>query len=231
MPYTTTAIVVAAGNGDRMKSEIRKPFLKIGGRPVITYCLDLFEKSGLIDNVVLVLNSNDIDYYRNDIAEHYEYLKIVKIVKGGGTRQESVYNGLIECPFCDIVLIHDAARPFIDEQTLERSISDAHDYGASVVGIPMSDTVKMTDENGFIESTLNRENIWHAQTPQTFRAKLILEASEYAREKGIRCTDDACLIESFGLKVKLTRGNENNIKITTPKDLLLAEQILKERKT
>jgi len=197
MSYLTTAIVVAAGNGDRMKSEIRKPFLKIGGRPIITYCLDLFERSASIDNIVLVLNRNDLEYYRNEIAGEYEYPKIVKIVEGGGTRQESVYNGLIECPFCDIVLIHDAARPFIDEQTLTRSISDARDYGASVVGVPMTDTVKMTDEDGFIESTLKREDIWRAQTPQTFRAKLILEASEYAREKGVVCTDDACLMESF----------------------------------
>ena len=229
MSYLTTAVVVAAGNGTRMKTDKKKPFIELRGKPILTYCLDVFESSELIDNIVLVANSEDHDFIQEHIIDKYGY-SIIKLAKGGKTRQESVYNGLMNSPYCDIVLIHDAARPFIDEKTISRSISDAHDFGASVVCIPVVNTIKTADDNGFVENTIDRLKAWAAQTPQTFRAKLFLEAAEYAREHEIECTDDACLVESFGLKVKITEGNENNIKITTMKDLFVAEQILKTLK-
>ena len=139
MSYLTTAVVVAAGNGTRMKTDKKKPFIELRGKPILTYCLDVFESSELIDNIVLVANSEDHDFIQEHIIDKYGY-SIIKLAKGGKTRQESVYNGLMNSPYCDIVLIHDAARPFIDEKTISRSISDAYDFGASVVSIPVVNT-------------------------------------------------------------------------------------------
>lgn len=229
MQITTTAIVVAAGNGTRMKSDRRKPMMEIAGRPILTYCLDTFEKSAAINNIIVVLNTGDIGYFNDTLSLLYRYEKIIKTVKGGKTRQESVFNGLQVCPGCDIVLIHDGVRPFIEEAVIRQTISDAYSFGASIVGVPVTNTIKYTDENGFIEMTPDRERLWEAQTPQTFRAGLFIEACENAVKKKIECPDDACLMESYGLKVVMTRGNDDNIKITTRKDIYIAEQILKER--
>jgi 2-C-methyl-D-erythritol 4-phosphate cytidylyltransferase len=228
MSHITTAVVVAAGNGSRMNSTVKKPFIELCEKPLVSYCLDVLESSPIIDNIVLVVNRQDSIYVQENIIKRFGYKKIIKVAKGGNTRQESVYNGLMECPYCDIVLIHDAARPFIDHDMIRRSVEDAHAFGASVIGVPVTNTIKMADENGFIETTLDRNKAWEVQTPQTFRAKLFLEACGYAREKGIVRTDDAGLVEEFGLKVKITKGHENNIKVTTKKDLYTAEQILKE---
>lgn len=225
MSFITTAIVVAAGNGKRMKNAKKKPFIELCGKPILTYCLDVFEKSNLIDNIILVANTEDHKFIQESIIDKYGYT-IIEFAEGGETRQESVYNGLMKSPYCDIVLIHDAARPFVDEDIISRSIADAHDFGASVVCAPAINTIKTADDNGFVDNTLNRIKAWEAQTPQTFRAKLFLEAAEYAKNHKIVCTDDACLVESFGLKVKITIGNDNNIKITTMKDLFIAQRIV-----
>jgi 2-C-methyl-D-erythritol 4-phosphate cytidylyltransferase len=228
MSYTTSAVVVAAGNGSRMNSSVKKPFMQLCGKPLITYCLDVLEKSKLIDSIVLVINKQDIGYVKDNIVEKFGYMKIIKIAEGGSTRQESVYNGLMGCPDPDVVLIHDAARPFLENDLIKRSIEDARDFGASAAGIPVTNTVKIADKHDFVQETLDRHRAWEIQTPQTFRAGLFLEACRSAREKGIVRTDDAGLVEELGLKVRITRGNENNIKITTRKDIFIAEQILKE---
>ena len=226
--YKTTALVVAGGSGTRMNSSINKPYLMLSGKHIISYCLETFEASTSIESIILVVNKNDYEYVKDRITKKERYQKIACVVTGGSTRQDSVYAGLMECLDTDIILIHDAVRPFINEELIKSAVADAVDFGAGVVAVPVTNTIKQADEYSFVKITHNRQELWEVQTPQTFKAGLIIEAYRLAKEKGLTFTDDASVIEHFGQKVRITPGNENNIKITSPKDLLLAELILRE---
>ncbi len=236
-----TAIVLAAGQGKRMGTKTQKQYLNLCGYPVLWHCLHTFEESAVIDDMVLVTGEDQIDYCRTEFVEKYGFQKIRKIVAGGAERYHSVLNGLraMEKNACEdgYVFIHDGARPFVDEPMLERAYADVCKYEACVVGMPVKDTIKIADTDGFIKETPKRSLVWQIQTPQVFSAPLICYAYEELgrREKelldrGIQITDDAMVVEEIcGRKVRLTEGSYENMKLTTPEDLEIAETFLRRK--
>ena len=228
----TVAIVLAAGRGKRMQSDVAKQYLLVRNKPVLYYSLKAFQDS-LVDEIILVTAESEIAYCKEEIVEKYEFSKVSQIVVGGKERYHSVHNGLKACKDADIVLIHDGARPFVDDAIIARNINMVKEYGACVTGMPVKDTIKIADAEGFVQETPRRDLIWAIQTPQTFRYDLIRNAydtflnNEEVNCKSYNVTDDAMVAELFGgLKVKLVEGSYNNVKITTPEDMVLAEAIL-----
>ncbi len=227
-----TAIVLAAGQGRRMNSKIRKQFLMLGGHPVLYYSLRCFQDSTLIRDVVLVTGAEDISYCKEEIVERYHLDKVKRVIPGGKERYDSVYAGLLACCDCDYVFIHDGARPFVTGEIVERGFHGALESGACVIGMPSKDTVKLADEQGFVRETPDRGIVWNIQTPQIFRYELILGAYRKLRQENMSgITDDAMVAEQAeGTKVKLVEGSYENIKITTQEDLAVAESFLKKRR-
>ncbi|MBE5838701.1 2-C-methyl-D-erythritol 4-phosphate cytidylyltransferase [Butyrivibrio sp.] len=230
----TVAVVLAAGSGSRMKSDVKKQYMELGGKPLIYYSLKAFEES-LIDDIVLVVSRGDIDYVRTEIVDKFGFDKVKAIVEGGLYRYHSVRLGLQAAdPDCDYAFIHDGARPFVDNDIILRALHGVKEYGACVVGMPVKDTIKIADDNGFAQTTPDRAKTWMIQTPQVFSYKMILDLYQRLdREegelmaKGVNITDDAMVVEYFSdKKVKLIEGSYNNIKITTPEDIPAAEAIL-----
>lgn len=228
----TVAIVLAAGRGKRMQSDVAKQYLLVRNKPVLYYSLKAFQDS-LVDEIILVTTESEIEYCKDEIVEKYEFSKVSQIIAGGKERYHSVHNGLKACKDVDIVLIHDGARPFVDDAIIARNINMVKEYGACVTGMPVKDTIKISDAEGFVQETPRRDLIWTIQTPQTFRYDLIRNAydtflnNEEENCKLYNVTDDAMVAELFGgLKVKLVEGSYNNVKITTPEDMVLAEAIL-----
>ena len=218
----TTAIVLAAGRGTRMGTDIPKQFLEIGGVPMIAVSLKVFEESSVIDEILLVTSRDYMDYCREEIVEKYGFRKVKAVIEGGAERYDSVWNALLACPETDYVFIHDGARPYVTEEILLRAFETVKEYGTAVVGMPSKDTVKIADEEGFVQDTPERSRVWTIQTPQAFSYKLIRRANELLRESGgMRgVTDDAMIVERSGLaRVRLVEGSYANIKITTPEDL------------
>lgn len=222
-----TAIVLAAGVGKRMNSKIQKQYMLLGGKPVLFYALDAFEKSR-VDEIILVVGKGEIEYCRKEIVEKYKFHKVTKIVEGGKERYHSVYEGLKAIDTADYVLIHDGARPFINQQILVRAIEAVKQYQACVVGMPVKDTIKITTEDGFSKETPERKHVWMIQTPQCFSYPLIFDAyQKMLQNEDTTITDDAMVLEKVkGLPVKMVEGSYRNIKITTPEDLLVAEAYL-----
>lgn len=225
-----TAIVLAGGRGSRMKSEVKKQYLLIDGRPVLYYSLSVFQHCGQIDEIILVCGAEDLEYCQKTFVEEAGFSKISRIVPGGKERYHSVYEGLKAAVNCDYVLIHDGARPFVSEEILNQILEQLPTCRACVVGVPVKDTIKRSDPNGYVAETLPREQLWTIQTPQSFEYRLIREAYDrLARElpAAVKITDDAMVAETFAhVPVKLIKGSYDNIKITTPEDMLLAEMIL-----
>lgn len=223
------ALIAAAGKGKRMNTRISKPFIPIFGKPILAYTIEKFEKCKLIDKIYLTVNSEEKELCSRNVIIKYNFSKVQELVDGGETRQDSVYNGLKALDKdTDIVVIHDGARPLIEETLIRDSIEKAQKYGAAIAAIPIKDTVKKSENNFFINKTLNREEIWRAQTPQTFKYDLILPAYHRAYKDKYLATDDAAILERYGHKVKLIIGSEENIKITTPFDIIVAENFLKK---
>lgn len=228
------AIVLAAGQGKRMGTKIQKQFLEIEGKPVLYYALEAFEASAVIDAVVLVVGEGLVEYCQNEIVDKYQFHKVKKIVVGGKERYDSVYFGLRALMELapDYVFIHDGARPFVDDHMLKRAYDEVRKTKACVVGMPVKDTIKVVNENGIVVETPERKSLWQVQTPQVFSYDLIREAYfELIGNKEIHVTDDAMVLETVkGISVKLVEGSYENIKITTPEDLFIAEAFLKKRK-
>lgn len=223
------ALIAAAGKGKRMNTRTSKPFIPIFGKPILAYTIEKFEKCKLIDKIYLTVNSEEKELCSRNVIIKYNFSKVQELVDGGETRQDSVYNGLKALDKdTDIVVIHDGARPLIEETLIRDSIEKAQKYGAAIAAIPIKDTVKKSENNFFINKTLNREEIWRAQTPQTFKYDLILPAYHKAYKDKYLATDDAAILERYGHKVKLIIGSEENIKITTPFDIIVAENFLKK---
>lgn len=219
-----TAVIVAAGNGTRMGGVINKVFLPLGNNAVIDYTINSISRSEKIDNIILVTREDDI----KEAEKHKKYAcKPIKIVKGGKTRQESVRKGICAAEDADIVVIHDGARALITTDLTDRCIEDCIKYKAAAAGVICKDTLKQADENGFIDKTLDREITYCIQTPQVFYRKEICEAHEKAVEEKVSVTDDCALYEKYIGKVKITKGSYDNIKITTPDDMIIAKNILK----
>ncbi len=223
------AIVPSAGKGERMGK--KKEFLLLGDKPILAHTLKPLENHPQISEVILVIDEKSVEKCKRVIVEKYGFKKVKEVVAGGEERQDSVYNGLKRvAKDCDIVLIQDGVRPFLTEDLITRSIEEAEKHKAAVVAVPCIDTIKFArKENDMALETLDREYLWMAQTPQTFRYEIILRAYEKAGEEKFRGTDDASLVERMGIAVKIVRGSYDNIKITTPQDLILAEAILAKR--
>lgn len=219
-----TAIVLAAGQGKRMGTAVQKQYLEIKGRPVLYYSLQTFQQSKLIDEIVLVVGAGQKEYCQKEIVEKYNFTKVRNIVQGGRERYNSVWNGL-QMIQEGYVFIHDGARPFITETILERVYQEVCKHPACVVGMPVKDTIKVANEEEFATETPNRSLLWQIQTPQVFEVGLIRKAYGLLMEqKDICVTDDAMVVEQMlQTKVKLVTGSYENIKITTPEDLDVAE--------
>ncbi|MGE5679029.1 MAG: 2-C-methyl-D-erythritol 4-phosphate cytidylyltransferase [Pseudomonadota bacterium] len=225
-----TAIVLAAGRGNRMNAGMNKQFMPILGKPLLAHTIGIFQVCSQVDSIILVAGRGELELCRKLIVEPYGFSKVDKLVEGGSERQESVYKGLLALEDdCGIVLIHDGARPILPGDIIERCIEGAEKYGAVSAGMPAKETVKILDGKGFVKYTPQRELVWITQTPQAFRRELIRKAHENAISEGISGTDDASLVEILGEKVKMLESSYENIKITTPEDIIVAETLMGRR--
>ena len=227
-----TAILLAAGKGRRMKSDVQKQYMLLNGKPLIWYSLDTFEKSP-VDEIILVVGPGEVEICRKNIVDAFGFKKVSQIVEGGEERYDSVYEGLKAAEDADYVLIHDGARPFVTEKIIADNIETAERERACATGMPVKDTIKMVDVDNYAIFTPTRDHVWLVQTPQTFEYPLIREGYEKIMEKRekeeseddrFEVTDDAMIVERLmRTKVKLIRGSYENIKITTPEDLVTAQ--------
>ena len=210
-------VIVAAGTGSRMNMGINKQFIKLEGKEIIAYTIEKFYNNSNIEDIVVVVKEDESEFFKKEILDKYNF-KNVKIAYGGKERQDSVYNGLkLLDEKCDVVLIHDGARPFVSDKIIDKSIEEAKEHKAIVVGVPVKDIV----------DTPNRSVLWAVQTPQTFDYNILIDAYKDAFKNKFYGTDDAMLVERIGYKVKMLEGSYNNIKITTQEDLNVGSQILR----
>jgi len=219
---------VAAGQGIRFGGRINKQFVKIHGMPILFHTLQKFEKSSVIDEIVIVVPNDFVESVRTELNQKWCLQKVIEVVSGGNERYDSVYNGLRATnEKADIIVIHDGVRPCISTDLIERSVKACREYSAVIVGVQPKDTIK--EKSGiFVRKTFNRTQLVSAQTPQVFKRDLIFKAYEQAIKEGQDCTDDATLVENLGHPVAIIEGAYSNIKITSKEDLMLAETILRE---
>ena len=216
------AVIVAAGRSTRMGG-VDKTFAPILGRPLVAHTLDRFESSSLIDQIVLVLAEDSLEQGRK-LVEERDYEKVAHVCAGGQRRQDSVRNGLELLSPCDWVMVHDGARPCLDDAMLQRGLAAAAACGSAVAGVPVKDTIKLVTPDQMVKDTPDRSQLWAAQTPQIFRYDLLLGAHQTCTQD---VTDDAAMVESLGHPVKMFLGAYENIKVTTTDDLVIAERFLK----
>ncbi len=234
-----TAVVLAAGSGKRMNSSVAKQFLLLGGKPVLWYSLQAVEESAVIDDCILVTGADDIAFVRSEIVEKYGFHKVDRMIAGGNERYESVYRALclmaeggMTVPNEDgYVFVHDGARPFLTEKILEDTYEAVCRYHACAAAVPVKDTIKIADEGGFAVQTPARSLVWAVQTPQVFDTQLIIHAYQklFEQTNALRqgITDDAMVVETMlEIPVKLVKSSYQNIKITTPEDMRMAENLL-----
>jgi 2-C-methyl-D-erythritol 4-phosphate cytidylyltransferase len=222
-----SAIILAAGKGKRLNAAVPKPLVRIGNKPAIIHSLETLNKHPGIDEIIVVLNSDNQGEIIK-VIKSCSFKKIEAFVLGGIRRQDSVYNGLKAInKKSGWVLIHDSGRPFIDSKYITKVISAAKKSGAALLAVKPKATVKFSRKGNIVTETLNRDKLWEAQTPQVFQKNLLLEA--YKKHSKSNVTDDASLVEKLGKRVKLVEGDYDNIKITTAEDLLLAGLIIKRR--
>ncbi|MCP3682553.1 MAG: 2-C-methyl-D-erythritol 4-phosphate cytidylyltransferase [bacterium] len=219
-----TAVIVAAGEGKRMGAGKSKMFLNLGKETTMFHTFKAFQDNELVNEIIVVISEQYKELFEEEAKKHD---KVKKIILGGETRQQSSYNGVFSAD-SDIILVHDGARPFVSQECITNSINDAIEFGASVVAVPAKDTIKKVTDN-FVDETLDRSSLWLMQTPQTFKSEIIKEAHEKAKEENFIGTDEASLVERIGKKVRITKGSYDNIKITTPDDLIVAEKILGDK--
>lgn len=220
-----SAIVLAGGRGKRMNYHKSKQFIEIKGKPVLVYTLEKFIYNKSIDEVILVLPEDEVDYCKNEVLQKYS-LKVDRIVIGGKERQDSVFNALEAMEKANIVLIHDGARPFISEKIIEEGIKYANIYGAAAPGVTPKDTIKIKNEDNISVDTPDRNTLVAVQTPQCFKYDEIYQCHRKIKEENAIVTDDTSVVERYGHKVYLYEGDYTNIKITTPEDLILAERLI-----
>lgn len=222
-----SAILLAAGRGLRLRGRISKPLIKINSKPVIIYSLEILSRHTCISDIIVVANKDNLGGIAGQI-EKYRLGKVKRVVLGGALRQDSVWRGLQAVDSrADLVLIHDAARPFISKRQVVMLADEAGKSGAAILGVPVKATIKQCIVHSakcIVKKTLDRERLWEVQTPQVFKKDLILEA--YKRFRHIAVTDDSALVEKLGVKVSVVLGSYENIKITTPEDLAIAETIV-----
>ena len=221
------AIIPAAGQGKRMQKDINKQYLKLGDRPLLAHTLDAFADNNNIEQIIVVVREDEIDYCQKNIINKYSF-KNIKLVAGGETRQQSVFAGLTAfSPATNYVIIHDGARPLVSKKLLTKVIKKLSKYKALTTAISVKDTIKIINKENFVKNTPERDRLRAIQTPQAFEYELIYKAHKnYAGNS--KATDDASLVEKMGHKVKVIKGESRNIKVTTPIDLVYAQNILKE---
>jgi 2-C-methyl-D-erythritol 4-phosphate cytidylyltransferase len=228
----TVAIIPAAGTGKRMESGVSKQYLDLEGVPILVRTLEIFEKATSVDAVFLIVPAGDVDAIRRDTVIPHRLAKVRKILPGGKERQDSVKAGIDALgPDTEIVVIHDAVRPFITGELIGASVEGARTFGAVSLGVPVKDTVKSVEPDGWVEHTMERSKLWLTQTPQAFRRDIIREAYRRAFAEGVYATDDASLVERIGIRVRMIPGTYENIKITTPGDLATGAVIVGSRGT
>ena len=210
-------VIAAGGSSQRMGED--KLFAPLGGKPLLTRVIDACEKCSLVNQIVVVVNEKNVERCRQLVAEE-GWSKVTDVCAGGERRQDSVAAGLKRLDKCDWVVIHDGARPLLTVDLIERGLEAAKETGAAVAAVPVKDTIKVTGDDGIVRQTPPRQNLWAVQTPQVFRVDIITEAYSRVNDE---VTDDASLVEQLGYKVKLYMGSYDNIKVTTPDDLALAE--------
>jgi 2-C-methyl-D-erythritol 4-phosphate cytidylyltransferase len=222
--YEKVGAVIAAAGESRRMGGIDKVFAPLGGKPILARVIATFQRCKLVDQIVVVVNAKSIEKCCQLVAEG-RWRKVSDVCAGGKLRQDSVAAGLKKLD-CDWVVIHDGARPLVTRELIEGGLKAAQETGAAVVAIPVTDTIKIAGDDRIVHQTPPRQNLWAVQTPQVFRLKIISRAYEQIEGE---VTDDASLVEGLGNKVKLYMGSYDNIKITSPHDLALAEILLKKR--
>ena len=226
----TTAIIVAAGEGRRVGGDVPKIYLPVCGRPMVLRTLDRFFSTQTVDEVILVIGVNEFSRCETMLRQDPTLgNRSWTLQTGGGTRQQSVKKGLEKIDAgTDIIVIHDGARPFVSSVLIDRCVEAVQNKGAVVVGVPVRDTIKLVSDDRWVQMTPARSSLWEIQTPQAFRKELIVEAHERASREVVEATDDAMLVEAMGKPVFVLEGGRNNMKITTPEDVWLAETLMRE---
>ncbi len=224
------AVIVAAGKGTRMKSEINKQYIKIGGKPIVYHTVQGFLKSDYIDEVVAVIVEHEEELFNKIVMPLFDDTSKLKIAYGGSMRKDSVQNGIKALSKdCKTVLIHDGVRPFFTDELIRSVIDECSKYDGAIAGVPVKDTIKRINADGIIEDTVDRKMLFAAATPQAFKKDKLMRAYEDFEKSGSfqEATDDAYIMERFGAKIMTVPCSYNNIKITTPEDINFAESILK----
>jgi 2-C-methyl-D-erythritol 4-phosphate cytidylyltransferase len=234
--FKNIAVVVAGGKGLRMQSTVKKQFIDLEGIPVIVRTLVAFDMHCRVDEIILVVPEQDLDFTRSDLLYRFSFSTPLHIIKGGVTRQDSVGKGLDKafkiCAQAEkaFVLIHDGVRPFVGENLVDRCLEGALQNGACIPVLGIVDTIKRADKNGKIICTLDRNGLFRAQTPQVFRLDLMIKAACHARNTGFRGTDEASVCEHAKIPVAMVEGGAFNIKLTSPQDLIFAGLIIRAKK-
>ncbi len=220
------AVVVAAGRSRRMGGP-DKTFLPLAGRPLASHSLEALNRCAQVDAITFVVPAHAVERGKR-LVEENRWEKVAAVCPGGERRQDSVRRGLAALPDVDLTMVHDAARPCADQSIFQRGIGEGMKYGAAVAAVPVKDTIKAADGDGFVTKTLDRRRLWSVQTPQVFRTSLLKMAH---RKVHADVTDDAAMVECLGHKVHVFQGSEENIKVTTPSDVAVAEVLLAARAT
>src|SRR5690554_1854836 len=224
------ALIPAAGQGKRMRSSIKKPYLILDDRPVLAHAIELFSGHDNIKEIVVVVNKNEMEYCQDRIINKYFDIPIM-LIAGGKTRRESVYAGLkVFSPAIDYVIIHDGVRSLMPAKLVDRIMKAVKKYQAVITGIEVTDTIKEVAEDGFVIDTPARDKLWAIQTPQAFLYEIIMKAHREVPDR-LKVTDDASLLEEIGVAVKVIKGSKKNIKITRPLDMVLAERLLQDEES
>lgn len=225
-----SVLIPAAGHGKRMKSSVKKPYLMLGEKPILSHTIDRFEQNTVVDEIYVIVDESDFQVCHDEVIKPFHYRKIGGLVPGGETRQESVFNGLRALSDdVDFVVVHDGVRPFIDDDIMFGCLEATEEFGAAISAVPVKETIKVADAHLLIDHTPQRDRLWRVQTPQVFRKSILIAAHENAIQNGISAPDDAALVEELGLPVKLVMGSYQNLKLTTQEDLRFAETLLYEK--
>lgn len=229
MYMKTGVIIVAGGKGTRIGGNVKKQYLTLNGKEILAHTIEAFEKVGVIDEIVLVVGQEDLEYVETAIVHQYGYQKVTQIVAGGKERKDSVWNGICALKeHTDYIMVHDGARPFIKEKEIRACLEAARKEGAALVAVPVKDTIKQVNTSGMVVGTPERSTLWAVQTPQTFAKSLLVEAHLYGQQEALEATDDAMLVEAIGHGVWVVEGDYTNIKITTPEDLVIGEVFIRK---
>lgn len=226
-----TVVVAAGGKGVRMGISEKKQYVKLGGKPVLSYSLEVFAAMEEVKRIVLVIPEGDGNWVEKYILEEIGNKDKISIVHGGAERQASVWKGVLAAEDrTEILLVHDGARPFVTEEIARECIMKAEAYGACTAAVPVKETIKYSLDGLHVKNTLERQRLYNVQTPQAFRFELIRRAHEKAAAYGFSGTDDAVLVEAMGEEVVLSKGSYENIKITSLEDIVFAEALVRHRK-